>query len=64
MASGQRAEVPPTACNAATETSEIQRDIVLLPHKIMPLNISNALFFDKFQHLNKNLDFISRFIAL
>jgi hypothetical protein len=64
MACGQRAKVPPAACNAATETSEIQGDIVLLHHKIMPPNISNALFFDNVQHLNKNLDFISRIIAL
>jgi hypothetical protein len=61
---GQRAEVPPATGRAATEASEIHCNIMLLYHKIVPSNISNALFFDYVQHLNQHLDFIPRIVAL
>ena len=64
MTRRMHAEVPPTTCNVATETSKIKRDIVLLHDEIMATNASFPLFLDDGQHLNKNFDFIACCVTL
>jgi len=63
VTSRQRAKMPATTCNAATQTTKIQRNIVLLHDEIVPANAPFSLFSDDSAHLLQHFDFVTRSVA-